>query len=174
MPSPFPGMDPYLEAHWGDVHASAIIYARDQLNRVLPKDLRARAEERVVVAGLERPRPVFPDVRVVERRKLRKANNGGVAIATAQPLIVEVPDEPETQAFLEIRERSADARLVTVLELLSPSNKMPGPGQEQYLQKQQQVLKTGVSLVEIDLLRTGEWIVALGRDWVEGHADTPY
>src|SRR5262245_20777235 len=77
MPSTFPGMDPYLEAHWGDVHASAIIYARDQLNRVLPKDLRARAEERVVVAGLERPRPVFPDVRVVERRKLRKANNGG-------------------------------------------------------------------------------------------------
>lgn len=31
MASPFPGMDPYLEQHWGDVHPSFITYARDQL-----------------------------------------------------------------------------------------------------------------------------------------------
>ncbi|MFL5339567.1 MAG: DUF4058 family protein [Gemmataceae bacterium] len=49
MPSPFPGMDPYLESHWRDVHASLIIYARDALRRVLPSSLRARVEERVVV-----------------------------------------------------------------------------------------------------------------------------
>ena len=24
MPSPFPGMDPYLEAHWRDVHATVL------------------------------------------------------------------------------------------------------------------------------------------------------
>src|ERR1700676_2877218 len=68
MPSPFPGMDPYLEAHWRDVHASLIIYARDALQGVLPSALRARVEESVL---LETPRglgdhPLFPDVRVVE------------------------------------------------------------------------------------------------------------
>src|SRR5581483_7274540 len=49
MPSPFPGMDPYLEAHWRDVHAALIIYARDALQTVLPAPLRARVEERVLL-----------------------------------------------------------------------------------------------------------------------------
>ncbi len=66
MSSPFPGMDPYLEQHWGDVHTSLVIYARNQLQKVLPKDLRARVEERVVITGLGRPRLLFPDVRVIE------------------------------------------------------------------------------------------------------------
>ena len=68
MPSPFPGMDPYLEAHWRDVHARLIIYACDALQGVLPTPLRARVEESVL---LETPKgigdhPLFPDVRVVE------------------------------------------------------------------------------------------------------------
>src|SRR4051794_41615118 len=68
MPSPFPGMDPYLEAHWRDVHSRLIIYASDALQGVLPGSLRARVEERVL---LETPQgigdhPLFPDVRVVE------------------------------------------------------------------------------------------------------------
>ena len=67
MPSPFPGMDPYLEAHWRDVHAALIIYSRDALQGVLPGALRARVEERVL---LETPQgigdhPLFPDVRVI-------------------------------------------------------------------------------------------------------------
>jgi len=49
MPSPFPGMDPYLEQFWRDVHARCIIYAADQLQARLPADLRARVEERVFV-----------------------------------------------------------------------------------------------------------------------------
>ena len=70
MPSPFPGMDPYLEAHWRDVHVSLVIYARDALQESLPPELRARVEERVV---LETPVGIiagglFPDLRVVEYR----------------------------------------------------------------------------------------------------------
>ena len=53
MPSPFPGMDPYLERHWGDVHTRLITYSSDQLQTVLPKDLRARVQERVVVSQWE-------------------------------------------------------------------------------------------------------------------------
>src|SRR5215207_6629613 len=89
MPSPFPGMDPYLEAHWRDVHARLIIYARDALQGVLPGGLRARVEEGVL---LETPQgigdhPLFPDVRVVEylSKRLTESPVGGVAVA--EPLL---------------------------------------------------------------------------------------
>lgn len=45
MPSPFPGMDPFLEEHWGDVHTSLTVYARNQLNEALPEGVVARIEE---------------------------------------------------------------------------------------------------------------------------------
>src|SRR5947208_2805181 len=75
MPSPFPGMDPYLEGHWRDVHARLIIYASDALQGVLPGSLRARVEESVL---LETPEglgdhPLFADVRLVEY-----TSNGGL------------------------------------------------------------------------------------------------
>jgi len=60
----------------------------------------------------------------------------------------------ERHAFLEIRDRG-NRQLVTVLELLSPSNKRPGPDREQYLAKRQQLLASSVHLVELDLLRGG-------------------
>src|SRR5262245_52393742 len=53
MPSPFPGMDPYLEQHWGDIHHRLITYGCDQLRPQLPEDLRARIEERVFVESDE-------------------------------------------------------------------------------------------------------------------------
>src|SRR5215831_8861802 len=106
MPSPFPGMDPYLEAHWRDVHASLIIYARDALQGVLPNSLRARVEERVL---LETPKgigdhPLFPDVRVVEFTSKREGltTRPTAAVALAEPLLVEAEDEPATETFLEI------------------------------------------------------------------------
>src|SRR5262245_2320538 len=74
MKSPFPGMDPYLEVFWGDVHTSLITYARDQLRGQLPAALRVRVEEQVTVQvataenGPPAKRRTFdPDVCVVER-----------------------------------------------------------------------------------------------------------
>ena len=67
MANPFPGMNLYLERHWGDVRASLIVYARDQLNARLSDDLRARAEERVYLETPEGPGGYRrPDVRVIE------------------------------------------------------------------------------------------------------------
>src|SRR5438132_10567657 len=107
MPSPFPGMDTYLEQHWGDVHSSLVIYVRNQLQKVLPKDLRARVEERVLVTGLSRPRSLYPDVRVIDaERRSRRAGKGAAAVAMAEPVVIELPDELETQTFVEIREVS--------------------------------------------------------------------
>ena len=64
--SPFPGMDPYLEAHWRDVHTSMMTYIRDQIQEQLPYDLVARVEETVSVDYEDSSRSIAPDVRVVE------------------------------------------------------------------------------------------------------------
>ncbi len=129
----------------------------------------------MVVSLFDRPRSLFPDVRVIEtERTSRRAAGRAGSIAVAQPLVIELADEPETQRFLEIREVSSDSRLVTVLEVLSPSNKRPGDGQEQYLRKQQELRLAGVNLVEIDLLRGGDWVVALPMDAIEPNVLTEY
>src|SRR5579864_3894891 len=151
MPSPFPGMDPYLEAHWRDVHASLVIYARDALQGVLPSSLRARVEESVL---LETPQgigdhPLFPDVRVVEyrpelKRVLETLPEAGVLVA--EPLLVDTEIETTSEPFLEIIDRESGNRVVTVIEFLSPSNKSPGSNREQYLRKQQEICSSDANL----------------------------
>ena len=56
--------------------------------------------------------------------------------------------------FLEIRDRLG-RELITVLELLSPSNKGGGADREQYLGKREEIFKSAAHFVEIDLLRRG-------------------
>src|SRR5437867_1545613 len=108
MRSPFPGMDPYLESHWGDVHHRLIQYACDALQPRLPEDLVARVEERVFLeTDPELIRLMVPDVRVAQVQRAVPAGApateaGGVAIA--EPLVFEVRDEPVTEGRLEIRE----------------------------------------------------------------------
>jgi hypothetical protein len=65
--SPFPGMDPYLEEHWGDVHQAFVTYVRDALQPQLPEHLRARKQERVYIELPEgMRREYYPDIRVIE------------------------------------------------------------------------------------------------------------
>src|SRR5437773_11473289 len=67
MKNPFPGMNPWLEEYWRDVHASLLVYARDQLNAELPPDLHARVDERLAVqADEEKPHTYLPDVAITE------------------------------------------------------------------------------------------------------------
>ena len=177
MPSPFPGMDPYLEAHWRDVHARLIIYASDALQGVLPKSLRARVEERVL---LETPEglsghPLFPDLRVVEflpRRGLETRPAAGIAVA--DPLLVDLDMGPATETFLEIIDRESGNRVVTVIEFLSPTNKSPGGGREQYLRKQREICSSDTNLVEIDLNRFGPHTLAFPLDNLKPQARTAY
>src|SRR5580765_506143 len=90
MKSPFPGMDPYLEARWGDVHQSLITV---------------------------------------------------------------------TEGYIEIRERGG-GKVITVIEFLSPANKAGGEGQKLYLQKQRELLHSDTNFVEIDLVRSGQRVIA--------------
>jgi len=151
-------MDPYLDAHWRDIHARLIIYACDALQSVLPGSLRARVEESVLLEtpqGLG-PHPLFPDVRVVEytsKRPTEARPGGGVAVV--EPMLVEVEPEQVSEPFLEIIDRESGNRVVTVIEFLSPSNKSPGPNREQYRRKQREVCSSDANLVEIDLNRFG-------------------
>lgn len=176
MASPFPGMDPYLEQFWRDVHARLIIYACDQLQPRLPAGLRARVEERVVVEpGLDVERSVYPDVRVVERGRARAApevSESGVAVA--EPLVIHLPDEPATQTFIEIIDVGSGKRVVTVIEVLSLSNKLPGEGRDLYLKKRDELKQGGVSLVEIDLLRAGKRLTPVPSHLIPDSHRTPY
>lgn len=178
MPSPFPGMDPYLEQFWGDVHQSMITYARDQLQDHLPGDLRARVEERVFVESPTGPeRNLYPDIRVVERGRDR-----GVAVikrprtqtAVAEPLIIETLSDPITESYIEIIDVGSGKKVVTAIEILSPVNKVPGPGKDLYLKKQQEFLDAKVNLVEIDLLRAGQWVLSVPREQLPAAAQTTY
>ena len=127
--SPFPGMDPYLESHWGDIHHSIIQYARDQMQEQLPDSFRARVEERVFVEADDHvSRNIFPDVRIIERNGnshdaefQSSPEPGGVALA--EPLILMLPHESMTEGFIEIRDASSGNRVVTVIEVLSAANK---------------------------------------------------
>src|SRR5262245_60817896 len=104
MKSPFPGMDPYLEQHWRDVHHNLITFAQGMINQNLPADLRARVEERVFVEALDGPgRSMYPDIRV-EKGGSRRSTNGtnGTGIAVAEPLIIEMPEEQLNEGFIEI------------------------------------------------------------------------
>jgi len=171
-------MDPYLEAHWRDVHARLIIYASDALQGILPRGLRARVEESVL---LETPQgfgdhPLFPDVRVVEYASRREglAIKPDAGAAVAEPLLVEIAQEPVTQSFLEIIDRQSGNRVVTVIEFLSPSNKSPGANREQYLRKQREVCSSDANLVEIDLNRFGMHTLAFPLAHIKPQRRTGY
>jgi hypothetical protein len=176
--NPFPGMNPFLEAHWGDVHTSLTTYARDQLQPQLPSGLRARIEEYVAVesdAVSKQSRSRFaPDVRVIERPAARAESGGKTAAAVAEPIIVPRQKEPETLHSLRIVDTTTGHRIVTSIEFLSLANKVGEDGREQYHEKQRKMLAGGVNLVEIDLLRTGSWVLAVAKSSVPKECREPY
>jgi hypothetical protein len=164
--SPFPGLDPYLEARWSGVHQRLITYAADQLAGQLPEDLRARMEERVFIeSGGESLGQRVPDVHVAQYRiassKAELHEGGDVAIA--EPTVLLLEDDPITEGYIEIRERGG-GKVITVIEVLSPANKRGGEGQKLYLEKQRQVLESDTNLVEIDLVRFGQHVIAFPEE----------
>lgn len=149
-------MDPYLEspAIWHQVHTRLIIGIADFLNAHLGPDYRASVNERtyllphdeVYLAGI-------PDV-AVRTKKAPPSDSVaqaylGAAIEVLVPTSVEVREH-----FLEVRFAS-EKKVVTVIEVLSPSNKGQGRGRREYLRKREEVLDSRTSLVEVDLLRGG-------------------
>jgi Protein of unknown function (DUF4058) len=176
MPSPFPGMDPYLECHWRDVHSSLVIYIRDAVQDFLPADLRARVEERVV---LETPEgwanPLFPDVRVIDGRPQVQAKTTTIVRKPgAEFILLEAGPEPLTEGYIEIVDVRSGNRVVTIIEVLSPSNKVSGDDRKEYKRKQAEIVQSETNLVEIDLIRVGKHTVAIPLANLIGIKRTPY
>ncbi|MBI3913817.1 MAG: DUF4058 family protein [Chloroflexi bacterium] len=167
MPSPFPGMDPYLEhpSLWPDVHLNLIHAIQTALAlRVAPRYF-VSVEQRTYIAAVE-PDAFLgrPDaestfsVAVIGSRFVPPAAPLVAAPAGVleRPLVVEVPVRDEIrQRYLEVRD-VATHDVITVIEVLSPTNKQSGEGRQQYEKKRQQVFDSLTSLVEIDLLRGGK------------------
>ncbi|MDQ2732671.1 MAG: DUF4058 family protein [Armatimonadota bacterium] len=165
MPGPFPGMDPYLESPilWPGVHQRVITYLSDALNERMPSHYFANIGERVYV--VEPNRSIYPDVMVVERPVRpdgKFAGSGGTAVAERcdAPSIVTFPSTEIREGFIEIKRVGDDSPVVTVIELLSYTNKNPGRDRKAYLDKQEEVLFSDSHLLEIDLLRAGPHTVA--------------
>ena len=177
MKSPFPGMDPYLEAYWSDVHVRLTTYASDAIQRRLPGDLQARIEDLVYIEdSMGEDRYVAPDVLVVERPDLKAGqgteNGGGVAVSS--PIIVHLADQERHLRSIRVIDPKSGGRLITSIEFLSPANKSSGKGQDLFLQKQRELTLGGVNLVEIDLTRAGSRVMLLKPEFIPPEARTTY
>lgn len=172
MPSPFPGMDPYLEAPdiWPDFHDRLATHLSDVLNEILPGPYYARLEARpeVGIAEEEGRRRIIPDVAVL-RHPRPGAGDGGVAVLDApratlsSSVEVGIADEPLRHAFVELRDPSRGHHLVTLIEIVSPNCKRAGADREAYFRKQREVLDSDANLIEVDLLRAGQRPLADAR-----------
>jgi hypothetical protein len=176
MKSPFPGMDPYLESRWGDVHSRMAVLASNQLRTQLPADLRARVHEALVVEGPDerRARRISPDVGIIERPWDPGSAPSPSSVAIAEPLVVTWDEEPMVQRSVQIIDSRAGNRLVTAIEFLSRANKADPVGRDAYLRKQHDVLAAGANLVEIDLIRGRNYILRAPEDIVPDEYLSPY
>jgi hypothetical protein len=167
-------MDPYLEhpARWRGVHSLLIgSIARLLQPLVVPRGYFVDIESRV---WLETPETaVYLDLAVVKESP-RAAEVPGVAVIEAdEPVRLAFLDPEVEEPYLVIVEQ-ASRRVVTGIEVISPSNKRSGhPARRQYIARRREVRRNGVSLVEIDLLRAGKWLVKAPASSARSRAGTP-
>ncbi len=160
MPSPFPGMNPYLEQEdaWHDFHERAIPLLADRIGAQLGSQYIVKIDERIYIHDVPQDdsRRFLGRTDVGVARRGNGGESGGSVALLEAPVEALVPQvDIERVAYVEIRDRR-NRQLVTLIELLSPSNKKPGPDRDQYLAKRQEILASGAHFVEIDLLRMGE------------------
>lgn len=175
--NPFPGMDPYLEdpGIWPDFHDRLGGTLSGMLNATLPASYYARLQMRPemgVILELGTPRRIIPDVTVVKypppsAKPAHRIGEPASDYALAEPILTAPRQEvtpgiefrlftdPVQHRFVEIRDTTQGHKLITVIEIVSPSNKHPGPDRRAYEAKQREVLESDANLIEIDLLRAG-------------------
>ncbi|MEW6496992.1 MAG: DUF4058 family protein [Cyanobacteriota bacterium] len=159
MPSPFPGMNPYLEhpTLWSGIHHRLITaIANDLAPKIRPKYIAAIEERVYEISGETSLLVGVPDVSVQRSSASTPPSNLAVAGSATQPMEVTIPiPEILTEGYLEIRSVET-GEAITVIEVLSPKNKQSVVGRLQYETKRQKVLASSTHLVEIDLLCQGK------------------
>jgi len=158
VPSPFPGMDPYLERpdRWSGVHTRLIAVIGEMLARQVAPRFFVDSEDNVYILGLDDPAHslVRPDLSVIEATNAGAL--GGSYGRIAAPVILDLPAPVEIRApYLKVID-TVDRRVVTTIEVLSPVNKVSGSsGQRDFLRKRGHILNSSTHWLEIDLLRAG-------------------
>ena len=155
MPSPFPGMAPYLEHPelWPEVHSRLLVAIADRLGPQLRPKYRVAIEKRVYEDTREDLLVAQPDAAVFQTQVQESVAMPQAGIAVVEPVTVERPMPEEIQErYLEIREVGTGT-VITTLELISPSNKRSGKGRQQYEAKRLRIRASQTHLVEIDLIR---------------------
>ena len=156
MPSPFPGMNPYLEAIWHDFHERFLPAAAAYLvPQVRPRYI-VSIDENVYLHDIpqdERRLLGRPDV-LVARNEGASARAATTGLLTAPTQVLLPEEDIESLSYLNVLDRES-REVVTVIQLLSPTNKRPGDHRAQYLAKRSAVRHSEAHLVEIDLLRGG-------------------
>jgi hypothetical protein len=184
MASPFPGMDPYIEVShlWEDFHSNLISEIQRSLAAVLPDRYVVRAGERrylALVEAVEEEKQAFlPDVAVATRRGSAKAKGkpkgsaAGAAVQSEPGAVVmrALVKAEYREPYLEIRQVDPERKLVTAIEVPSPSNKRPKTkGWRMYHRKRVAFLSGYANFVEIDLLRRGRRM-----PMISPRPDSPY
>ena len=160
MPSPFPGMNPWMEAPelWPGVHAALISEIRSRLNSVMPARYFADVEERIVLCDVDDPmiRLIVPDVTVRQAHAPVASDSGSAAIATITPALQADVAEPQFKERRIVIRSSDSESIVTAIEILSPANKLKGSASRtSYLSKRRDLLQSEAHFIEVDLLRAG-------------------
>jgi Protein of unknown function (DUF4058) len=175
MPSPFPGMDPYVESEdwFPDLQGSLIICMKEKLQRALPRPYYAQSSQRFWLEFTQHG--VEPDGVAGKSCKNSRGNGSIAEVRPPGPLVVSIETiehGPFKENFLEIRQkRGAEIQIVASIEVLSPSNKRVGhASREKFLKKQEKTLGSQTHLIEIDLLRGGTHTLAVPRDLVVAQA----
>lgn len=166
MPSPLPGMNPYLEhpRSWPNFHHRLITAIAISLEPLLRPRYRVVVEEAIYqTQGQDSVLVGVPDMAV--QKAQRVANpvmpESASAASSGRPILVDLPmPEVIKQGYLEIQD-VATSEVVTVIEVLSPVNKRPGAGRRTYEAKRQTIFASATNLVEIDLLRQWPTLVLL-------------
>jgi hypothetical protein len=185
MRSPFPGMDPYIEAcnRWEDFHGKLISEMERVLAQAVPERYFVLVGERsyVVLSSRDQRQRDYllqSDVAVTsasgDTNASPQASTSAVAVAPEMqlsPVTMHALVETEyRETYVEIRDFQEGQKLVTGIEVLSPSNKRTGTsGRRQYLRKRQVLLEGEANFVEIDLLRKGRRM-PMADEW----PDSPY
>ena len=162
MPSPFPGMDPYLEGEeWSDVHQALGAQIRKQLAPAIAPKYIARLAIATVpdYPHQQEIEVMYPDVEIFRNKSQPQPSLGGGGVAVldlpiTKPMVVPFPTLRVRLVTVEIRETDTH-RLVTSIEVLSPVNKR-NPGLNQFQEKRERLMRAGVHLLDIDLIRRGK------------------
>jgi hypothetical protein len=162
-------MDPWLEGPivWTDVHNSLITSIRDRLaDELVPRYFIGVEARTMILSPGEVERLYRPDLTIVSGRPDAARPGAGAAVLEPPrtgPIAVELLLEDEVEEIYLTVQKLPERTVVTVLEILSPSNKVSSEGRKEYLKKRDQYLLAGANLVEIDLLRSGEPTPLRGR-----------